>query len=92
MISASTAAACSRGQVVARRERVDGAGEDVVGHQGCEEVLRAARLPDVGQHRLGVELDALGGQLAVADGHHDAAAAGGDLEAVGELSSSTTSE
>src|SRR3954463_2180369 len=39
-------------------------------------------LPALGQHRLGMELDALGGQLAVADRHDDAAAARGDLEGV----------
>ena len=39
-----------------------------------------------------MELHALGGQLAVAHRHDDAAAAGGDLEGVGHASSSTTSE
>src|SRR3954471_3393552 len=34
----------------------------------------------VGEHRLGVELHALSGQLAVADRHHHAAPAGGDFE------------
>ena len=37
------------------------------------------------QHRLGVELDAVDGQLAVTDGHHLAVlAGGGDLELVGD--------
>src|SRR3954470_6212574 len=47
-----------------------------------KEVLQQ-QLAVVGQHGLGVELDALGRQLPVADGHHHAAAAGRDLEAVG---------
>src|SRR4051794_6997905 len=34
----------------------------------------------VGEDRLRVELDALGGQVAVADRHHDAAPSRGDLE------------
>jgi hypothetical protein len=37
----------------------------------------------VGEDRLGMKLDALGGKLAVADPHHHAIAAGRDLEAVG---------
>src|SRR3954454_16328935 len=36
------------------------------------------------EHRLGVELDALGGQAAVADAHEDAAAVGGGLQLVGQ--------
>src|SRR3954454_5353462 len=39
-------------------------------------------LPAIGEDRLGMELDALGGQLAVADRHQDAAAVRGGLEAV----------
>src|SRR5262245_27638966 len=39
-------------------------------------------LAGVGQHRLRVELHALRRQLPVADGHQDAAAVGGGLEAV----------
>ncbi len=38
-----------------------------------------------GEHRLGVELDALGGQLAVAGAHHDVAEAGAQLELVGQV-------
>src|SRR3954449_2415669 len=38
----------------------------------------------VGEDRLGVELHALGGQLAVADGHDDPSAAGTDLERAGQ--------
>ena len=72
------------GQVAARRERVDGPGQGVGRHLSCQEV-RQQPLALVGQHRLGMELDALGGQLAVADAHHDAAAAGGDLEAGGDV-------
>ena len=42
-------------------------------------------MPLLGEHRLGVELHALGGQLAVAQAHQHAAAARGLLEAVGQL-------
>ena len=38
-----------------------------------------------GEHRLGVELDALGRQLAVAGAHHDVAEAGAELELVGQV-------
>src|SRR5215207_3658599 len=48
-----------------------------------KEVLKQL-LPGVGQDRFGVKLDALGGQLAVADGHEDAATVRGGLEAIGE--------
>ena len=69
MISASTAAACSCVRSLAGGQRVDGAGE-----VASQEVLEQG-LARVGEHRLGVELHALGGQLAMADRHHDAAAA-----------------
>ena len=46
------------------------------------EEVREQSLAVRGQHRLGVELDALGRQLAVADAHQHAAAAGGRLELV----------
>src|SRR4051794_23091552 len=46
---------------------------------GIQEVAQQ-RPALVGEHRLGVELHALRGQLAVADRHDDAAAGGGDLE------------
>ena len=77
MISASTAAAWSAVRCVAGADRVDRAGEDVVGHRSrrrasAEEVAQQL-LALRGEHRLGVELDALGGQLAVADAHHDVA-------------------
>jgi 2,4-dienoyl-CoA reductase-like NADH-dependent reductase (Old Yellow Enzyme family) len=48
-----------------------------------KEVLEQV-LAVVGQHRLGVELDALGRQAAMADAHEHAAAAGGGLEDVGQ--------
>ena len=65
------------GQVVAGADRVDRPGEDVVGHQVARrEEVSQQLLALRGQHRLGVELDALGGQLAVADAHHDVAEAG----------------
>src|SRR5580692_3809875 len=38
-----------------------------------------------GEHRLGVELDALGGQLHMPRAHHDAAEVGGQFELVGEV-------
>src|SRR5215212_10450189 len=41
-------------------------------------------LAGVREHRLRVELDALGGQAAVADAHEDTAAVGGGLELVGQ--------
>src|SRR3954471_6662323 len=47
------------------------------GNEVCEQLL-----PGVGQHRLGMELDALGRQLPVADRHEDAATMGRGLEAV----------
>src|SRR4051795_5838596 len=46
-----------------------------------KEVLQQ-QLAVMREHRLGVELDALGWELAVAQGHHDAAPAGRHLEAV----------
>ena len=52
-------------------------------HVRLEEVLEHG-LARVGEDGLGVELDALGGQLAVSDGHHDAPAAGGHLERIGD--------
>ena len=73
------------GQVLAGGDRVDRPGQDVVGHQpSLEEVLEQA-LALRRQHRLGVELDALGGQLAVAGAHHDVAEAGAHLELVGQV-------
>src|SRR3954447_20419807 len=50
---------------------------------GIHEVAQQ-RAALVGEHRLGVELHALGRQLAVADGHDDPSPAGGDLECVGQ--------
>src|SRR4051794_32574524 len=66
---------------------VPGAAASCAGRSGsvAEEVAQQ-RAALVGQHRLGVELHALGGQLAVADGHEDASAARGDLEGVGQRS------
>ena len=43
--------------------------------------VREHLLAVLGEDRLGVELDALGRQLAVAHGHHDAAAGGADARA-----------
>src|SRR3954447_10018155 len=82
MISASTAAVSaadrSRRDVSASIARVrTGLGID-------EEVLQQL-LAMRGEHGLGVELDAEGGQLAVAHGHQHAAAVGGGLQAVGQV-------
>ena len=87
MISASTAAAWSAVRWSPRADRVDRPGEDVVGHRSLAsprkfvEQLLALR----GEHRLGVELDALGRQLAVAGAHHHVAEAGAELELVGQV-------
>ena len=89
MISASTAAASSApGPGPTRARRWPGSGRVVA---ALKEVLQQ-QLAVVGEHGLGVELDALGGQLAVADGHDDAAAAAETSKQSGTLSSSTTSE
>src|SRR4051812_30181367 len=80
MMTASTAAASS-----ADSERPDATASMACVRisSGIQEVAKQ-RPPLVGEHRLGVELHALGGQLAVADGHHDPAASGRDLERVGQ--------
>src|SRR4051812_15315472 len=80
MISARTAAACS----ALRSRREASASIASVRMSLPKEVLQQA-LAVGSQHGLGMELDAERGQLAVADGHHDAAAAGGHLEAVGKV-------
>ena len=54
--------------------------------------LASSLAPALGENRLGVELNPLGGQLAVANRHHDAASDGAALEHVGELVGSATSE
>src|SRR3954468_2016271 len=84
MISPSTAPVCSRGRswpdASASIARVmTSLGISLL--RVAEEVLEQA-LARLGEHGLGMELDALGGQLAVAHRHDDAAAAGGDLELV----------
>ena len=85
MISASTAAVCSSlrswPSASASIERVSSSGG---AHRAPLQEVRQQLRALLGQHRLGVELDALGGQLAVADGHHDAAADGAALEHVGQ--------
>ena len=76
MISASTAAALLEAQVLPAGERVDRARQQVgrrCSSRPAQEV-REQLAALLGEDRLGVELDALGGQLAVADGHHDVAA------------------
>src|SRR5919205_3443609 len=80
MISASTAPACSRA-----RSRPDArASMARVRMSFGKEVLQQPAA-GLGEDGLGVELHALGGQLAVAQGHDDAAAAGGDLEGGGHV-------
>src|SRR5215212_74247 len=82
MTSSSTAAASS---VVRSRPEASASiasvrtGLGKLGQKVPEEPLAGVR-----EHRLGVELDALGGQAAVADAHEDAAAVGGGLELVGQ--------
>src|SRR3954471_10932790 len=51
---------------------------------GNGQEVREQLLAGIGQHRLRVELDALGGQLAVADAHEHPAPVRRRLEAVGE--------
>src|SRR5919197_194480 len=80
MISASTAEASS----CARSWPDASASIAFVSVSLGKEVLQQP-LAVVGEHRLGMELDALRRQLAVADRHHDAATAGGDLEARGHV-------
>ena len=79
------------GQVLAGRRggRSRGSAARLIG-ASLEEV-REQLAPLLGEDRLGVELDALGGQLAVADRHHDAAA-GGAASSTSGSSGSTTSE
>src|SRR5215210_6821678 len=49
------------------------------------EEVRQQRLAIAGEHRLGVELDALGGQAGVAQPHDHVAGARGDLQLAGEI-------
>ena len=71
-------------EVAAVGEAIDRAGQQLAQrcalHEAPEHLLAV-----LGQDRLGVELNALGRKLAVANGHHDTAAGGADLEHVGQL-------
>src|SRR3954466_9549988 len=77
MITRRTAAACS-----IDRSRPDASASIALVRVGSGKEVLEQLLPAVGENRLGMELDALGGQLAVADRHQDAAAVCGGLEAV----------
>src|SRR4051794_1975962 len=79
MIRRSTAAAPS-----AERSCPDAMASIAAVSVGSGKEVREQLLAGVGQHRLGVELDALGGQLAMADAHKHAATVRGRLEAVGQ--------
>src|SRR3954451_12302649 len=87
MITRRTAAACSidrsRPEASASIALVRVGSGIPCGGAHTEEVLEQL-LPAIGENRLGMELDALRGQLAVADRHQDAAAVGRRLEAVGQ--------
>src|ERR1700742_3342298 len=83
MISASTCAASSALRSSPRATRSIAA---VSVASGIEEVAQQPFAVG-GQDGLGVELDALGGQLAVARAHDHGAGARGDLELVGQVGS-----
>ncbi len=89
MISASTSAVCSALRSWPRGERVDRRGRvtlaAVAASASALEEVREQLPALLGEDRLGVELDALGRQLAVAQPHQHAAAARGLLQAVGQL-------
>src|SRR4051812_46212774 len=80
MISASTAAICS----VSRSSREASRSIALVSTGFGKEVLQQA-LALGGEHGLGVELDAVRRQLAVADPHDDSAAGRGDHQAVRDV-------
>src|SRR4051795_10372983 len=81
MISRSTAAASSAGRSSRDATRSIASVSTAL---GIQEVLEQG-LAVGGQHRLRVELHALGGQVAVADRHDRVAEPRGALEAVGEV-------
>ncbi len=64
---------------------VDRGGQHARGHRVALQEVRQQLPAVVGQHRLRVELDALGGQRAVADGHHDVVAGRAALQHGGQL-------
>ncbi len=69
------------GQGLAAAEPVDGLGENRIRHQR-ERKFRSICLPALGEHRLGMKLDSLGGEPAVAHAHHGVAVVRGALELV----------
>src|SRR5690349_9454258 len=81
MISRSTAAASSAGRSSPEATRSIASVRTAL---GIQEVLEQG-LAVGGQHGLRVELNALRGKLAVADGHDRVAEPGGALEAVGQV-------
>src|SRR3954447_23062921 len=80
MISASTAAACSTERSCRVASRSIASVRTRLGKEALQQ-----RLAVRGEHRLRVELDPHGGQLAVAHRHQHATAPGGRLERVREL-------
>src|SRR4051812_41206370 len=78
--SASTAAVSS-----AVRSRRDASASSAWVRTGLGKEVRQQALALGGEHRLGVELDAEGRQLAMAHGHQHAAAARGGLELAGQV-------
>src|SRR4051794_12134529 len=83
MIWRSTAAASAADRSSPEATRSMASVRTGLGIRG-EEILEQG-LAIGGEHRLGVKLDALGGQLAVTDGHDRVAVPGGSLEAVGKV-------
>src|SRR3954454_14214174 len=80
MISASTPAACSEERSRRAASASIASVSTGLGKEGLQQPLAVGR-----EHRLGVELHALGGQRAVAHRHQHAAAPRGRLELAGQL-------
>ena len=79
MISASTPAVCSADRSRRAASASIASVSTSLGKERLQQPLAVGR-----EHRLGVELDALGGQLAVAHRHQHAAAPRGRLELAGQ--------
>src|SRR5207247_10676538 len=80
MISCSTAAASSTERSMPEATRSIASVRIWLGKEVLQQLLAVRR-----KHRLRVELDALGGQLAVPDAHHGPFEVRRALEAVGEV-------
>ena len=90
MISAEHGGGLLEGQVPAVGERVDRPGEQVGGAHALTPARHAEEVGQqlvalLGEDRLGVELHPFGGQLAMADRHHDPVGRRLTLEHVGKL-------